>query len=422
MAKPVIKVDISSVGAKKGGKAVRKELDQIISKVQTLEKTSKRAAKSEAASLVRRARAIRSAKEQFLNFSQAVKNSGGDSQLLARTANSFKALERAMKKGSLTTKEFAAAQDRFRASLGNAKRSLSAFRTVLKTTELKKAARDTKHLKQSMTELNKSVQIALGPLSGLSSRLTAFSALITATNVKLALLSVGIIGLGVGIVKSLKVFTAYEQNLAKIKGLLVTTGNAVALTAKQIDTFAKKLGFATLTNRTEVLKAAAALLTFKSISGEAFKTTLRLAQDLSEVFGTSLIQATVQLAKAIQNPATQLSNLRRSGISFTDAQRDMIISMTKAGKTAKAQAEIFKILNAQLQNAASAAATNTLAGAVDNLGESLSDLAISFVRFGSLDTVAKAIMNGLAFAFEKASDFFDWFSSKEVGGDRKSVV
>lgn len=109
-------------------------------------------------------------------------------------------------------------------------------------------------------------------------------------------------------------------------------------------------------------------MTFKSISGDAFKTTLVLAQDLAETgFGT-VQTATVQLAKALEDPILGLTALKRSGVSFSVAQKDLIVSLIETGKQAEAQAIILKGVAGQVAGAGKAAADG-VAGAFDTFKE-----------------------------------------------------
>jgi len=199
MPRPTIKVEISSVEAKRGAREVQRELNRIIKKVRSLEAALERQARTTSVSMVRQKRAINSAREQLLNFQQAVRLAGASSTLIARTTRSFKALERTMKSGKLTAREFAEAQDRFRAALGRAKRALRDFKAQQEgvNKEIDQAETKVGRLTGIIKNLGSATIFAVGPLSGIGARLAAFGAIASRTSPKFALVAAGIAGVAV---------------------------------------------------------------------------------------------------------------------------------------------------------------------------------------------------------------------------------
>lgn len=190
----------------------------------------------------------------------------------------------------------------------------------------------------------------------------------------------GALAAGAGIVSflsnSISAGNELQRNLGGIQGLLKSTGNAAGTSAEEINRFAGQLGRDTLTSRGAVLEASRALLSFKSIAGDTFFDTIRISQDLAETMGVDLKGATVQVAKALEDPVRGLTALRRSGVSFTESQRQMIIGLAESGNQLQAQTEILKILEGQFGGAGKAAAVG-LGASLDTLGESLTDLQAS---------------------------------------------
>ena len=107
----------------------------------------------------------------------------------------------------------------------------------------------------------------------------------------------GLTALTIGLKQGLTTAIETEHQMARLSGVLQTTGNTAGFTAEGLDRFSRELARATLTSTQEVRQAAAALATFGTIGGEAFTTTLSLAQDMAEVMGGDLRSNTVQLAK-----------------------------------------------------------------------------------------------------------------------------
>lgn len=162
----------------------------------------------------------------------------------------------------------------------------------------------------------------------------------------------------------------FEKSQFVIERLLITTGNAAGVTAAQIEQMAQSIGFGTLESIRGARDAAAALLTFKNVSGEAFERTLRLAADLSAVMGQGLKSSTIQLAKALEDPERNLSQLNRSGISFNQTQISMIKQLNETGRESEALSKILDVIEGQVGGAGTARAGG-LAGAWDSFGEAL---------------------------------------------------
>ena len=224
----------------------------------------------------------------------------------------------------------------------------------------------------SFRRMGESVRLIEGPLGGVAGRFTVLSGALGTLGFAGAGLVATLAAVGLGLTKAVTAGRDYETQMLRINGVLRATSNAVGLTAKEIDDFAKVIGRATLASTADVRSAAGIVLTFKSIQGDAFKQTLTLAQSLADVMGVNIKQAALQLSKALEDPITQLSALRRNGVSFTDAQKEMIQSMAEAGDKAGAQTEIFKILETQLKGVSERAAGG-MAGAWDTLGEAMTE-------------------------------------------------
>jgi hypothetical protein len=116
----------------------------------------------------------------------------------------------------------------------------------------------------------------------------------------------------------------------------------------------------------EVIKATQAkLLTFKEVAlsadvmGGAFDRATILAQDLAAAgFGEATANAT-QLGKALNDPVAGISALTRVGLTFTQAQKDLIQSLVATGDVAGAQEVILAELERQVGGTAEATVTDS---------------------------------------------------------------
>lgn len=118
--------------------------------------------------------------------------------------------------------------------------------------------------------------------------------------------------------------------------------------------------------------ATAQLLTFTNISGENFARTQQAALDLATRLDGDLKGASIQLGKALNDPVANLSALSRSGIQFSDEQKDVIKTLAETGRLAEAQTLILDELNKQYGGSAQAAAAAD--GGFTQLANSFSDL------------------------------------------------
>lgn len=241
-----------------------------------------------------------------------------------------------------------------------------------KTTELTQATNTTakggKNLQESFRKASQSIAAIQGPLGPVAGRITSLGAIIGNVGLRTAALTLGFAGLAFALGAALKVGARAERQFLKLEGILKATGFSAGLTIQEIEALAQSIGKDTLASTQGVREAAGVLLTFKSVTGDAFGEALRLSQDLAEVgFGT-IGSAALQLGKALEEPKVGLAALRRVGVSFTDQQREQIETLVFLGKTQEAQSIILKVLNDQVGKTGVRAAEG-LTGALDTLNE-----------------------------------------------------
>jgi phage-related minor tail protein len=106
----------------------------------------------------------------------------------------------------------------------------------------------------------------------------------------------------------------------------------------------------------QITKAQSLLATFTNIKDKIYMDAIPAAVDLASKLGGDLNGAVMQVGKALQDPAQGLTALRRSGVSFSDAQIKVIKSLFDTGREAEAQSMILAELNKEFGGAAAAAA------------------------------------------------------------------
>ncbi|MGV2871575.1 phage tail length tape measure family protein [Colwellia sp. E150_009] len=263
----------------------------------------------------------------------------------------------------------------------------------------RKAANDadgaSKKLSNSFKVAANSAAIFNGPLGAVSGRLSSVGSGLSAIGAAGLIAGAAITSLTVITSKSLAVFTEYEQGQLKTEALLKSTGFSAGLTAEHIENLSRKVALNTLASVEGVRSASQVLLTFKSIQGQTFDKTIELSQDLASVMGTDIKAAALQLGKALEDPITGLNALKRSGVSFTQSQKELIREMQDSGRVADAQGYILETLEKQVGGAGSAEAGG-LAGAVDTLGQNWREMLNEMAKSSSSGSAATTFISTLA--------------------------
>ena len=177
---------------------------------------------------------------------------------------------------------------------------------------------------------------------------------------------------------SVKAFDTQQKAIAQVEAGLRSTGQAAGFTSKELQKMASDLQGKTLFGDEVILKdATAQLLTFTNISGEQFARTQKAALNLATRLDGDLKSASIQLGKALNDPVANLSALSRSGIQFSQDQKEVIKSLAESGRLAEAQTIILDELEKQYGGAAEAARLAGL-GPFQALQMILSDLSEEF--------------------------------------------
>lgn len=251
----------------------------------------------------------------------------------------------------------------FRKEMDQARARTKNFTKDLRNT---KAANDG--FAKSMRGAAQGVVAIDGPLGGVAGRLSAVNGLVTGGSLAWAGLGVAVAGVTAIMYKSVRAAEEMERQQLKIEALLRATDNASGRTAAQLDAQARSVARNTLASVSGVRDAQGVLLTFRSVQQDVFDKAIVLSQDLASVMGGDAKSAALQLGKALEEPSTGLTALRRAGVSFTEAEKEQIRTMEESGRVADAQRMILAKLEQQVGGAGSAEAGG-LTGKVDSLGQ-----------------------------------------------------
>ena len=160
---------------------------------------------------------------------------------------------------------------------------------------------------------------------------------------------------------------------AQLVATLQSTGFAAGVTADEMIRLSKALQKESTYSDEAILSAQNLLLTFTKIKKDTMPDAIRAVLDMSTVMGGDLKSSALQVGRALQDPTIGITALRRSGVSFSEAQIEVIKNLVETGRQAEAQRLIIKELNKEFGGSA-AAAMNTYAGRVAVVKNNWDDL------------------------------------------------
>lgn len=188
---------------------------------------------------------------------------------------------------------------------------------------------------------------------------------------RLAILGFGAVVAGA--VSSVKAFNESEAATAQLNAVLKSTKGAAGVSSKAALNLAKSLQKVTTFSDEEILSAENLILTFTKINKKIFPDTVKIVADMSTALGQDLKSSSIQVGKALQDPILGVTALKRVGVNFSEAQRDVIKNLVETGQAAKAQKIILKELQTEF-GGSSAAAAKTFGGAMKILGNNINDV------------------------------------------------
>ena len=278
---------------------------------------------------------------------------------------------------------------------------------------LKKVSDASAPASKGLLALNDASRSVRGEMESLTGRLGPLGSALSALGIGGVAAGAALAGLGVGLKAALAAAAEAEKVELRLGAVLKATGNAAGLTKAQLIDYANSLQGSLKINDETLKESIAVLSTFRAVSGDTFKTGIKLAADLSAVFGGDLLSSTRQIGLAFQDPAAGMTALRRAGVTFTETQKDMIKSLQESGDLLGAQGIIVAELTQQVGGAAQAEGGG-LAGATRGLANEWDDLLEAIGR-------TEAVMGPALFIVEKISSAIRGLASLSPTIDQKIV-
>lgn len=208
---------------------------------------------------------------------------------------------------------------------------------------------------------------------------------------------------------SIGTFLARERDIAILEQGLKNLG-AGSFALNELQQVADKFGKTTLFNQEDFTRGFNLLTSFRNIGVDSYSRVAQAAADIAQVNQVDVSTSFMQLAKALQDPERNLSNLNRSGIAFTKQQTKVIKELMKTNQVAKAHTMILDIVDESYNQLAQAAAVG-FAGSVDTLGEEFRD-------FG--ETIGKALIPVLDPAVKGLTALLNFLNSS--GGKATAII
>ena len=237
----------------------------------------------------------------------------------------------------------------------------------------------------------------------------------TASNLAFAGAAVGIAAFGIAAVKA---GMESQQVMAQTEAVLKSTGGSANVTATQISDLAEHLRDLSGVDDDVIQASSNLLLTFRAVRNEVgagndiFNQAQTAIVDMATALNEGAVpsmedlhSATLQLGKALNDPLTGLTALRRAGVSFTAEQTELIKTLTESGHLMEAQKMILAELSKEFGGAAKAAG-QTLAGQMAILGSQLRDVfeQVGLALIPVLTTLVKILKATLVPALKAAAD------------------
>lgn len=152
---------------------------------------------------------------------------------------------------------------------------------------------------------------------------------------------------------------------ARLDSVFTSMGDTTGQASKAAQDYASSLSTQIGVSDDAIMAGQAQLATFGAVSDETaraagiFDRATAAGADLAATGFGSIESNAVALGKALQDPTKGMTALGRSGVTFTDAQKESIKQMQKSGDLLGAQKVVLGAVESQVQGTAAATATST---------------------------------------------------------------
>lgn len=254
----------------------------------------------------------------------------------------------------------------------------------------------------------------------------------------------GIAAAGLGVVGMQMLKASEAARTADARILQVATsmdlfGAGAGVVSERLQKLAEQTALNVGMDSNQIKTTQAKLLTFKNLAatattvGGAFDRATMAAVDLAAAgFGSAEMNA-VQLGKALQDPIKGITALSRSGVTFTDIEKEKIKVLVESGQMLKAQDTLLAAIETQVGGVAKATANSTdimreqfrqLTADIGDRLQPVFEKLLSFVQNNLVPFIQRLLevfdKRGLSGVLQEISGSFINFTSS--GGKVKDIV
>jgi len=165
-----------------------------------------------------------------------------------------------------------------------------------------------------------------------------------------------------------------EAVQAQLNAVLQSTDQAAGMTADALNDLADELSKLTGVDDELILKQEAVMLTFTKISKDIFPKAIEAALNMSAALGQDLQSSVIQLGKALNDPISGVTALRRVGVMLTEEQENQIKAFVEQNDLLSAQKMVLGELATEFGGAAEAMGS-TFTGSLNKAKISVGNLA-----------------------------------------------
>lgn len=344
------------------------------------QKAAQAAQKAQDAALIKQRNAVEAVRIKYEDLKKSLVLQKAHKGRIDELTSSFRRFEGQMKGGVLSADAYSKSLTRINGTMGKVRRNAGMT-----------------DFSARMTDFAKSAQIALGPLSGVASRITAITSLANRSTIAVAGLVGGMIAFGVVMAKSVLAGAQYEKQMFRIDTILKVTNNRIGMTATEVDMVAKSVGDMTMTTQSMARNAAAAFLTLRGMTKDLLEDSLLAAQGLSLIGRGDIESNSRRLMRILEDPAANLKALTEAGVYFNKVEEERIKLLQESGRTDEARRAVMDRLQPVIK--AAQGETAGLAGAWDSFQEQVTsfmqDSAVSGGSVSILTSIVKDLTGWL---------------------------
>lgn len=215
--------------------------------------------------------------------------------------------------------------------------------------------------------------------------------------------------------ESKKDFDDMQKATADLGQTMLTMGGAVGVTEGELNEMAEAMNKTTVNSKAAIVSAQALMLTFGNVKGKQFEEGMKSAGDYAaKFFKGDLMEASKSLGIALDDPIKGMARLHRTGVSFSDTQKEQIKNLQEAGKLTEAQEIILKEIKRETKDQAEIFA-KTDAGQLLMAKKQWEDIHLTIGRLVSkiqvdLIPLFTVFINGLKKGVEIGKELKEWFT------------